>query len=237
MAASACRLWSRADDPALGLLSARSPGRCRIRGPKPEDGRLNVDVYSILKNRFLELIQSNGWDGETIQVRVGTLRPDQAIGNPEHQDYPIIKGREQMLEAEFQGARGHAFTDTAGNFQGALREIADMDLADNYQRAVFVAGLNAVMRRAGLVERTVHCRDQEPVHCAKELVRYVSEKYGRPRMAMVGLQPRMAQALSAAGIPLRITDLDEDNIGQQKFGITIEGRTGPGTIWSGASWP
>ena len=170
----------------------------------------------------MELIQKNGWDGETIQVRVGTLTPAQAIGEPEEKDYPIIKGREHMLEAVFREARGHAFTDTAGDFEGTLREIAAMDLADNYQRAVFVAGLNAVMRRAGLAERTVHCRDASPPQCAGELARHVAEKYGKPRIAMVGLQPRMVEALSAS-FPIRVTDLDQDNIGRQKFGITIEG--------------
>jgi hypothetical protein len=39
---------------------------------------------------------------------------------------------------------------------------------------------------------------------------------------MIGLQPRMVEALSRA-FPLRVTDLDPDNIGKEKTGIHIEG--------------
>ncbi|MBU2550765.1 MAG: hypothetical protein KKB20_20315 [Proteobacteria bacterium] len=181
-----------------------------------------MNVYDRLKTGFEELIESNGWENEGIRVQVRTLSPDEAIGRPEDQDYPIIKGRERMMEAEFHGARGQAFTDMPGGFSGTLKQIAEMELESNYARAVFLACLNAVMRHAGSVEGTVHCRDDAPPRCAAELAGYIEEKYGRPRIAMIGLQPRMVQVL-AGRFEVRVTDLDEDNIGRDKFGVVIGG--------------
>ena len=53
------------------------------------------------------------------------------------------------------------------------------------------------------------------------MVSYIEEKYGRPRIAMVGFQPRIVEALSPR-FELRVTDLDEANIGQEKFGGKID---------------
>jgi uncharacterized protein (DUF4213/DUF364 family) len=69
----------------------------------------------------------------------------------------------------------------------------------------------------------VHCRDEEPRLCAARLVQHVSERFGRPKIAFIGLQPAMVEAL-ASRFELRVTDLDPENIGRQKCGITIEGR-------------
>ncbi|MGB9887298.1 MAG: hypothetical protein ACPLRW_09900 [Moorellales bacterium] len=100
--------------------------------------------------------------------------------------------------------------------------MLSLRLGDDFERAVFIALLNAVLRYLGLVSRTGHCRDEEPRLCAAQLVRYVSERFGRPKIAFIGLQPAMVEAL-ASRFELRVTDLDPDNIGQHKCGVTIEG--------------
>ena len=191
-----------------------------------------MDIYQEMKQGFSDLIEANGWEQETIRVKVRTLSAEEAIGNPADRDYPIIKGRERMIEADFRGAKGQAFTDMPGGFSGTLMQIAEMPLETNHQRAVLLAALNAVMRGAGRVEKTIHCRDDAPPRCAGELADYIEEKYGRPRIAMIGLQPRMAQAL-AERFELRVTDLDEDNIGLEKFGLTIGG---PGQTLDNIAW-
>jgi hypothetical protein len=180
-----------------------------------------MDIYSDMRTYFLDLVRSRTWNQETIEVNVRTLKPEEAIGDPREKDYPIIKGRERMLEADFHGAKGQAFTDTAGWFQGTLQEIAELPLDDNFRRAVFTAGLNAVMRHADKIGGTIHCRDESPVTCAHELAAYVAERYDHPKIAMVGLQPRMVEALGSR-FPLRVTDLDEENIGGKHYGVVIE---------------
>jgi uncharacterized protein (DUF4213/DUF364 family) len=126
------------------------------------------------------------------------------------------------MQAEFRGAKGHAFTDHYGNFNGRLLDIAEMELTNNFRRAVFVASLNAVMNYLGLASKTVHCKDKQPRECAAELASYIKENYGQPKIAMVGFQPRMVEEL-AKHFELRVSDMDEANIGQEKFGVKIDG--------------
>lgn len=184
--------------------------------------RRTMEFLDSIRSLFATLVYENAWQHRTVGVRVKTLKPEEAIGNPEHQDYPLIKGKERMMEAEFLGSRGQAFTDMYGNFSGTLAEVAAMKPENNYRRAIFLATLNAVARHLGIVERTVHCRDNQPPRCAKELVSYIKENFGYPRVALVGLQPRMAEAL-AQEFELRVTDMDADNVGTTRFGISIQG--------------
>jgi len=181
-----------------------------------------METFVRIRNKFIELIEEKKLDEVLIQVRVRGLTPEQAIGNPTDRDYPLIKGRERLLEAEILGSRGHAFTDAPGDFSGTLKEAALLQLTDNRNRAVFIAALNALMRHLRIAERTIHCKDTTPPLCALELVKHIQKAYGTPRVAMIGFQPRMVNAL-AQTFPLRVTDLDEDNIGQTKFGVLVQG--------------
>ncbi len=125
------------------------------------------------------------------------------------------------MQAEFKGSLGQAFTDHFGDFEGTLDEVSDMAMENNYRRAVFIASLNAVLRHFGQVEKTIHCRDEEPKQCARELTAYIAQRYGRVRVTQVGFQPRMVESMAPA-FPLRVLDLDPDNIGRKRFQVTIE---------------
>ena len=181
-----------------------------------------MDAYGALKQGLIKMIEENGWESETIRITATPLTPEEAIGNPEDRDYPLLKGKERIMEADFRGAKGHAFTDMYGDFSGNLLEVATMPLKNNFRRAILVSSLNAVMRHLKMVEKSVHCKDDAPPKCARELVSHIREHYGHPRIAMVGHQPRMVQALSKE-FEIRVTDLDPDNIGQTRFGIVIGG--------------
>jgi len=65
-------------------------------------------------------------------------------------------------------------------------------------------------------EKTVNCHDRGPSECADELVRYLKSTHGVVKVAQIGFQPRMVESL-ATNFPLRVLDLDPDNIGAQKF--------------------
>jgi hypothetical protein len=178
-------------------------------------------LHDIIREKFIRLIKEHGLEGEEVTVKAAALSPEQAIGNPEDKDYPLVKGDERLMQAEFRGSKGHAFTDRYGNFSGRLADIAEMDLNNNFRRAIFIASLNAVMNHLGLAERTIHCKDKKPRECATELASYIKENYGQPKIAMVGFQPRMVEAL-APHFELRVTDMDQENIGQEKFGVKID---------------
>jgi hypothetical protein len=161
-------------------------------------------MYKNLRDTLAGIVRENGLESERVQVFARALAPEEAIGRPEERDYPLLTGKERLMS----------------------------ELRTNFHRAVFICTLNAAMNHVGLINKAVHCRDQEPRRCALELLRYLEERFGHPKIAMVGLQPRMVETLSKA-FPLRVTDLDPDNIGRERFGIRIEGadRTQTNLIW------
>ncbi|MGQ9629949.1 MAG: Rossmann-like domain-containing protein [bacterium] len=165
-------------------------------------------------------------------MRARVLSPEESIGNPERRDFPLLAGRERLVQAEFRGSLGQAFTDMYGDFRGTLGDVLGMDLANNYRRAVFVSTLNAVMRHLGMIEGTVHCRDEGPGKCAGKLIEMIEREYGRPKIALVGFQPSMA-SLIGERFPLRITDINPENVGRERCGVVIEGsgRTGENLKW------
>jgi hypothetical protein len=178
-------------------------------------------LHDIIREKFIKLIKEHGLEGEKVIVRAAALSAKQAIGSPEDKDYPLVKGVERLMQAEFRGAKGQAFTDMYGDFTGRLADIATMELKNNFRRAIFISSLNAVMNHLGLIKQTVHCKDKQPRECATELASYIKENYGQPKIAMVGFQPRMVEAL-AKQFEIRVTDMDQENIGQEKFGVKID---------------
>jgi uncharacterized protein (DUF4213/DUF364 family) len=126
------------------------------------------------------------------------------------------------MQAEFEKALGQAFTDRYGDFEGTLEEVLEMPLVNNYRRAIFVATLNAVLRYTNKADRTIHCRDEDPTQCAEDLKEYIKSGYGKKKVLQIGFQPRMVESL-ATYFPLRVIDMDPDNIGSTKFQVAIEG--------------
>jgi hypothetical protein len=175
-----------------------------------------------LRRRFLRFCQVNHLLEQEIRVTARTLKPDEAIGHPESDDFPLQKGRERLMQARFETGRGQAFTDQYGDFKGRLKEVVRMDFANNYRRAVFVATLNAVLAHFSKATGTVHCRDQEPSACAEEVSRYIRARYGVVRLTQIGFQPRLVDHLQQDH-EYRVVDLDPDNIGKFVGAVQIEG--------------
>jgi len=181
-----------------------------------------MDFYEDIKERFFNLIKDKNLMSLKVQiVSARPLTPQEVIGRPERNDFPLLKGKEVMIQANFKGSLGQAFTDMPGNYSGTLKEIFDMSLDNNFERAVFVSTLNAVLRYLHYISKTVHCRDKEPGDCAAHLIDYVKERFGNPRIAFIGMQPAMVGVL-AAQFEIRVVDLDPDNVGQRRCGILIE---------------
>jgi len=187
-----------------------------------ERGNEPVDFLDRIKARFTFLVEQNRLAEEEVQVvSARPLTPEEAIGSPDRRDFPLLKGKEVMIQAAFRGDLGQAYTDQPGNYRGPLSEVLALPLRNNFQRAVLIAALNAVLRHLKLVDKTIHCRDHEPALCAGRLAEYVRERFGNPRIAFIGLQPAMVESL-AARFAIRVTDLDPDNVGQRRCGVLIE---------------
>lgn len=181
-----------------------------------------MDFYKDIKERFFNLIKEKNLMSSKVEVvSARTLTPQEVIGRPERDDFPLLKGKELMIQADFNGSLGQAFTDMPGNYSGSLQEILAMPLDNNFKRVVFIATLNAVLRYLNYISKTVHCKDKEPAECAAHLVDYIKERFDNPRIAFIGMQPAMIEALTAY-FKIRVTDLDKDNIGKRKGGVLIE---------------
>jgi uncharacterized protein (DUF4213/DUF364 family) len=177
--------------------------------------------YDALKARFRQVIEEHGFSAERIEISSRALSPEEAIGNTVRKDFPLIIGKESLLQAEYRGAIGQAFTDSPAVFSGTLKEILDIDIVnDRHGRGLFIASLNAVMRSLSLVDRTVHCKDDGPELCAQELAREIRRTYGSPRIALVGFQPALLEHLSKE-FELQALDLNPDNIGATRHGKPI----------------
>jgi len=181
-----------------------------------------MDFYEDIKERFFNLIKEKNLMSLKVQiVSARPLTPQEVIGKPERNDFPLLKGKEVMIQANFKGSLGQAFTDMPGNYKGTLKDVLDLPQDNNFKRAVFIATLNAVLRYLKLVNKTVHCRDKEPGDCAAHLVDYIKERFDNPRLAFIGMQPAMVENL-AHNFEIRVTDLDLNNVGKQKCGVLIE---------------
>ena len=182
---------------------------------------MSSDLLRRLCDAGRRIVEGNSLMQEEVEVRVRPLKAEEAIGKPSIGDYALLKGREVMVEAVFKGYRGQAFTSTPRSFSGSLREVFDLDLSNPWNRTVFIAVLNAVMAYLGLVDRTVHCRNDYPLVCGRELSMHLRER-GASRVGLIGYQPAMLKSLVESGFRVRAADADPDNIGKVKFGVEIE---------------
>jgi len=181
-----------------------------------------MDFYQKIKEKFCQLIKGNDvWSSRINVVNIRSLTPQEAIGNPDRDDFPLLRRKEVMIQADFKGSLGQAFTNMPGNYSGTLREIFEMPLVNNFQRAIFTASINAVLRYFRFISKTVHCRDKEPAECADHLKDYIKGHFDQPRIAFIGLQPAMVAALRR-NFEIRVVDLDVNNIGKRKAGVLIE---------------
>jgi uncharacterized protein (DUF4213/DUF364 family) len=73
------------------------------------------------------------------------------------------------------------------------------------------------------VSGTVHCRDEDPERCAIQIAGKVEIHLHWKKIGLVGFNPAIAEELARrfGTARLRITDLDPDNIGTERFGVPI----------------
>ena len=130
-----------------------------------------------------------------VTVLAKPLTPEEAIGNPGRRDFPIIIGKERVMEATLMGSKGHAFTDSPQEFLGTLNDVLNLELNTNQSRAIYIATINALLGSLKMAEKTVHCKDDEPEECALEIAETVLKKYGKVNVGLIGLNPAIAERL------------------------------------------
>ena len=190
-------------------------GKVRNKG-----NEMNInDIYTQLKDALKAEIVRHDPADKRIDIKCKPLSVEEAIGSPDHDDYPIVKGKEVMMAATFNGAVGQSFTDEYTDISLAVDGLLELDHTKTNERAIFIAGLNAVYRSLQLCEKTIHCKDKEPVECARNLIE--QPQFSGKKILLAGLQPRFLEYLAGQNT-MRALDLDPDNVGSEKFGVRIE---------------
>jgi Putative heavy-metal chelation len=180
-------------------------------------------TLELFRLQTLALARDHGLTAETVEVvSARPLTAEEAIGKPERSDFPILKGKEFMMEARFRGSRGQAFTAMPGEFQGTVEEILGREPETDFDRALVVATGNALLAQLGVTEKTAHCRDDGPRRCAEGIAQYMDEHFGTPKIALIGYQPSLITALVDT-YPLRVPDMNPENVGQSRLGVLVEG--------------
>jgi len=178
----------------------------------------------VILERFVkgvkELIAEHSLGDEMVSVSARPLTPQEAIGNPSHDDYPLLKGKERMMQAVFQATPGQAFSDHTGNFTGSLSQVLNLSMDTNFHRALVVATANAVLRKMSVITKSCHCKDHDPVMCASYLTDALLP-FSPKRVGMIGDQPRLLEAV-ARNFEVRVCDRDPEKVGTVQSGVIIE---------------
>lgn len=158
-----------------------------------------------------------------VKVNSRALSSQEAIGDPERRDFPLLRGKEVLIQAEVEGGIGQAFTSDPISFSGTVSELLNWKVERFGKQALEVAVLNALCNKLGLANNTIHCLNNEPEECAKKISSFLLEQHGLCNVGIVGYQPAIlehcAQVFGTQRV--RITDLNPDNIGQVRYGVQV----------------
>lgn len=103
--------------------------------------------YQQLQQRFITLIQQHNLAQESVDINARILSNEEAIGSPSRDDYPLLKGKEFLMEARCLGQIGQAYTDAPSDLilatgstviNGSVPHL--LELANNHQKPIFFYG-------------------------------------------------------------------------------------------------
>ena len=182
-----------------------------------------IPLIQEVRKKFSAIITENKLGKEAVQVKIIPLSARQAIGSPKRDDFALLRGKEVVIEAQFRGSFGHAFTSHPGEFEGTINDIQNSDLDNDRNRALYICTLNAVMSHLEIVTGVRHCRDDEPEQCGDYIARDLLERFGVVKIGLIGFQPSILENLTGSfGIDnVQCSDLNPLNIGSNKFGVDI----------------
>ena len=59
-------------------------------------------LYDTLKERFQSVLKEYGAENDTLCVPCRALTPKEAIGKTQRKDFPILTGKDVMIQAEYK---------------------------------------------------------------------------------------------------------------------------------------
>ncbi len=179
-----------------------------------------IHAREALESILQQNAELNAWE---ITINSRALKSEEAIGHPERDDFPLLRGKEVLLQAELQGARGQAFTADPIAYQGTLQSLLELPDDRPGTHALLVSSLNALLNKLNQVGHTVHCIDHEPEACAEHISQFILEKHGFCNIGIIGYQPAILDHSVQVFGPSRvkITDLCADVVGTVRYGVKV----------------
>jgi hypothetical protein len=192
------------------------------------------DLLQEVKRRFIAKIESLNVGSVNEQCRdlnsdsdcmdevvaSSPLGSKEALGETERKDFPLLRGKEVLMQAVYRGYAGQAFTTASGSFQGCLGDVLKWPLQSTFERAVFIATMNAVLRSLDLIEGTVHCKNDGPGECASHLGQWLAEQ-GADKVGLIGMQPALLEALVKTLGPEKVMVADLAEAGTVHCGVKV----------------
>lgn len=176
----------------------------------------NSELYKLWKQSFKDILETRHIQNDTVYVQAE---------RPVDSGSKDLDGKEIKMIGEYKGATGEcstSFVGFASGYTGTLEEVLALDIEnDPHARSVYIAAVNAVMNKLELADDCVSCMAGDKQRCAEHIVRQYTKNNGKVNVLLVGYQEQMLAAL-AERFPVRVLDLDKDNIGKTFFGVTIE---------------
>lgn len=157
------------------------------------------------------------------KISIRPLTVAEAVGPQAAPALALVRGPEHLIQAEYDGIPGQAFTDRPQAWSGTILDALELEFSDVAQRAWLVATINALCRRLRRSLGTNHCRDGDPERCGPRLADHLAKKHPVPRIGMFGYQPFMVRALVErfGADALQVADLNPAHIGQTRDGVTL----------------
>jgi len=179
-----------------------------------------MSLIEELKENFINIIEKNNLKHEDIEIKTCPSSPHE---------------KEILIEADFKGNKGQAFSTGAINFQGKIKDILNIDLNTSENRALFIVCTNAVLKHLNLIEGTVHCNEKEVKRCAQKIADSFSRRYGMfLTIGMIGLQPTIAEALIKKIGKENIRICDNKNKDKNFYDVLIEDEKNMNNIVAGS---
>lgn len=144
-----------------------------------------MPFYAALKYRFSNLCHQHQLLGERLTVKID--------GSYSGHNGAALAGRSRLV-AGFRGHSGMSYTFHPYAFEGSVEELLQIDLEGSSDRAVFIAGMNAICGSVIPGLRTVHCSEEGSLRCTAKLVEELRNSgYNCP--GLIGFQPSFLEAL------------------------------------------
>ncbi len=173
----------------------------------------------------LESILKENEDLNALEIIISSraLTSNEAIGHPEKDDFPLLRGKEVLLQAAIGDSVGQAFTADPIAYQGTIKNILEMSADRPGVHALVVASLNALYCKLGKVDHTIHCVNHEPEECAAHISQYILDKHGLCNIGIIGYQPAILDHCAQLFTPdrIHITDLDANTVGAVRYGVKV----------------